>query len=212
MKTTETKILTGFESHLNEQDVSPLTISGYVQDVRQFVVWFKQSNRESFSLPAATPTDLREYRQYMQVTLRRKASSINRKLAAISALFRWAEQTGQVSTIPTKGIKPIRQTMVAPHWLDRKEQFALQRAIEKDLQLSKLRYPKRWLTRRRDASLTLFLLNTGLRLNEARKLAVADVQLTERKGSLLVRNGKGAKCPTQLPSPQGVTGVAGSAS
>jgi len=193
MKTTETKILTDFESHLTEQDVSPLTISGYVQDVRQFVAWFEQSNGESFALPAVTPTDLREYRQHMQVTLRRKASSINRKLAAISALFRWAEQTGQVSTVPTKGIKPIRQTTVASRWLDRKEQFALQRAIEKDLQLSKLRYPKRWLTRRRDASLTLFLLNTGLRLNEARKLLMMDVQLTERKGSLLVRNGKGGR-------------------
>ena len=193
MKTTETKILTGFQSHLTEQDVSPLTISGYVQDVRQFVAWFEQSNGESFALPAVTPTDLREYRQHMQVTLRRKASSINRKLAAISALFRWAEQTGQVSTIPTKGIKPIRQTTVAPRWLDRKEQFALQRAIEKDLQIARLRYSRRYVTRRRDASLILFLLHTGLRLSEVVSLQISDAQASERKGSVLVRRGKGNK-------------------
>ena len=193
MKTTETKILTGFQSHLIEQDVSPLTISGYLQDVRQFATWFEQSNGETFSLPAVTPTDLREYRQHMQVTLRRKASSINRKLAAISALFRWAEQTGQVSTIPTKGIKPIRQTTVAPRWLDRKEQFALQRAIEKDLQIARLRYSRRYVTRRRDASLILFLLHTGLRLSEVVSLQISDAQTSERKGSVLVRRGKGNK-------------------
>jgi integrase/recombinase XerC len=78
-------------------------------------------------------------------------------------------------------------------WLDKKEQFALQRAIEKDLQVSKLRYPKRWLTHRRDASLTVFLLNTGLRLNECTELTLADVTLSTRKGSVLVQNGKGSK-------------------
>jgi integrase/recombinase XerC len=60
-------------------------------------------------------------------------------------------------------------------------------------QLSQLRYPRRWRTRRRDGSLVLFLLNTGLRLQEATALRLDDLQLSERKGSLLVRQGKGNK-------------------
>lgn len=69
----------------------------------------------------------------------------------------------------------------------------MKRAIEHDLQLSKLRYPKRWVTRRRDASIVLLLLNTGLRLNELVSIGQNDLQLSERKGSLLVQNGKGGK-------------------
>ena len=186
-------IIAEFEQALNQQDISPLTRRGYLQDLRQFGNWFEQNSGEPFAPEAVTPTDIREYRQYLQVTLRRKANSINRKLAAISAFFRWAMKAGLISSDPTKDVKSVRQTTVAPRWLTKQEQYALQRAIEKDLQLSKLRYPKRWVTRRRDASLTLFLLNTGLRLSEARNLAIEDIQISERKGSLLVRNGKGNK-------------------
>jgi integrase/recombinase XerC len=48
-------------------------------------------------------------------------------------------------------------------------------------------------TRRRDASLILFLLHTGLRLSEVVALELSDVQISERKGSVLVRRGKGNK-------------------
>ena len=67
------------------------------------------------------------------------------------------------------------------------------RAIQNDLELAKQKYPKRWVTRRRDASLVLFLLHTGLRLSEATELRLDDVQLSERKGSVSVQNGKGNK-------------------
>jgi site-specific recombinase XerD len=90
-------------------------------------------------------------------------------------------------------VKSVKHVQNAPKWLDKNEQYALQRAIEKDLQLSKLRYPKRWVTRRRDASLTLFLLHTGLRLTELTALRLEDVQISERKGNILVQNGKGGK-------------------
>jgi integrase/recombinase XerC len=118
---------------------------------------------------------------------------VNRKLAALSALMSWAKSCGKISSDPTEGIKLVQQTVSAPKWLDRKEQFSLQRAIEKDLQLSKLRYPKRWLTRRRDASLVQFLFNTGLRLSETIALHLNDVELSDRRGSVLVRMGKGNK-------------------
>jgi integrase/recombinase XerC len=182
-----------FQHHLQDSDLSPLSVSGYLGDVRQFASWFTQTNGETFSLEAITPTDIREYRQFLQVTEQRKASTVNRKLAALSALMSWAQSSGKVSSDPTEGIKLVQQTANAPKWLGRKEQFSLQRAIEKDLQLSKLRYPKRWLTRRRDASLVQFLFNTGLRLSETIALHLNDVELSDRRGSVLVRMGKGNK-------------------
>ena len=91
-------------------------------------------------------------------------------------------------------MKPVRQTVLAPHWLDKKEQFALQRAIEKDLQVSKLRYPKRWVTRRRDASMVLFMLHTGLRLSEVASPGNTRCGNSRNaKDRCLVRHGKGNK-------------------
>lgn len=182
-----------FKQALQDRDVSPLTVQGYLSDVQLFIAWFEQRNREDFALEAVTPSDVREYRQYLQKVEKRKASTVNRKLAALSALMRWGVQSGRIPSDPSEHIKSIQRVSVAPHWLSRQEQFALQRAIEKDLQLAKLRYPKRHVTRRRDASLVLFLLHTGLRLSEVIALEMGDVQVSERKGSALVRQGKGNK-------------------
>lgn len=186
-------ILTAFEQYLIDQDRSPLTVSGYVADMKRFAAWFTQTNGEAFALESVTPSDIREYRQHLQVTEQRKANTVNRKLAAIAAMMSWAENSGRIASNPSANIKLIRQEATAPKWLTKKEQFALERAIEKDLQLSKLRYPKRWLTRRRDASLTQFMFNTGMRLSEISSLRLSDVQVAERSGKVLVRQGKGNK-------------------
>jgi site-specific recombinase XerD len=188
-----TDLLSKFEMHLNELDVSPLTMRGYLSDLRHFTRWFEETNGEALQVNRITPTDVKEYKQYMLNSERRKASTINRRLAALSALIRWARKTGQITSDPTEYIKSVAVSSRGPKWLDKHQQFRLVRAIENDLELAKLNYPKRWVTRRRDASLVLFMLHTGLRLSELVGLRIGDVQLSERKGSVLVRNGKGNK-------------------
>ena len=188
-----TDLLTAFEKHLNDLDGSPLTTRGYLADLRQFARWFEQTNAEALTVQRITPTDVKEYKHFLLSVERRKASTINRRLASLSALTKWARRTGQIQSDPLENIKGVASAERAPKWLDRHQQFKLMRTIENDVQLAKSRYPKRWLTRRRDASLVLFLLHTGLRLSEAVGLRVDDVKLSERKGSVLVRNGKGGK-------------------
>jgi site-specific recombinase XerD len=90
-------------------------------------------------------------------------------------------------------MKYVKQAVQSPKWLDKNEQYALQRAMEKDVQLAQLRYPKRWVTRRRDMSIVTFMLNTGLRLSETISLKLDDLEISERKGQVLVRQGKGNK-------------------
>lgn len=182
-----------FETYLHDQDRSRLTIQGYLTDLEHFSRWFEQTNGEALTPKRVTPIDVKEYKQHLLTVERLKASTVNRRLSAISAYARWARQSGQIRSDPTNNIKTVKQVAAAPKWLDKNEQFALQRAIERDLQISKLRYPKRWITRRRDASLTLFLLHTGLRLTELLAMQLDDIQLSERKGSVLVQNGKGGK-------------------
>ena len=168
-------ILDEFKTVLLEQDCANLTVRGYVVDLRLFRLWFEQTNGEAFCLEVITPTDLREYRQYLIVVERRKPATINRRLAAISRLMKWAMDTGWIDRNPIENIHLVSQEKSGPRYLDKKEQYALQRAIEKDLQISRMRYPKRWLTRLRDASLVIFLLHTGLRLNEALTLRLDDI-------------------------------------
>jgi site-specific recombinase XerD len=186
-------LLFEFQHHLEDQDLSPLTIKGYLADLHHFARWFEQTNGETLTIQRITPTDVKEYKHFLIGVEKRKASTVNRRLAALAALAKWARQTKQIQNDPTENIKGVPNVTHGPKWLDKHEQYALSRAIENDLQLSKLRYPKRWVTRRRDASLVLFLLHTGLRLSEAMQLRLMDIQLTERKGNVLVRQGKGGK-------------------
>ncbi len=185
--------LTAFEVYLNDLDRSPLTTRGYLADLKHFSGWFAQTNGEPLTPQTVTPSDIREYRQHLQVTERRKASTINRRLAALSAYLDWAVQTGQIETNPRSKVKSVRQDEHGARSLDKKQQYALQRAIEKDLQLAALRYPKRKVSRQRDAAIVIFLLNTGLRLSELLDMRQGDLTLGERKGAVVVHQGKGNK-------------------
>lgn len=82
--------LPAFAQALNDQDRAELTIAGYQADVRLFARWFEQSNDEVCTFKSVTPTDVREYRQYLLNTAGRKASTINRKLAAFTAFMQFA--------------------------------------------------------------------------------------------------------------------------
>ncbi|MBI5565368.1 MAG: tyrosine-type recombinase/integrase [Chloroflexi bacterium] len=187
-----TSLIPDFTTYLRERDRAALTIAGYVADVQLFAKWFEQTNGETFAPPAITPSDVREYRQHLLNVDRRKANTINRKLAALSVFMQFAIETHLIEHDPTTQIKHVEESPRGPKYLDKQQQFALQRAIEKDLQYSQARYPRRWLSRRRDASLVLFLWHTGLRVSEAIALTKRDVQLSERKGQITVR-GKGTK-------------------
>ena len=187
------KLLTNFQKHLDDQDLSPLTIKGYLSDLNHFARWFEQTNGEVLTVQRITPTDVKEYKHFLLNVERRKAGTVNRRLAALTALCKWARQTKQITSDPTENIKGVAGVARGPKWLDKHEQHRLIRAIENDLELAKQNYPKRWVTRRRDASLVLFLLHTGLRLSEAINLRMSDIQLSERKGSVMVQNGKGNK-------------------
>ena len=185
--------ITEFADYLLNQDRSELTIKGYRADMEHFARWFDQTNGDALAPELVTPTDLREYRQYLTTVERRKANTVNRHLAAISAFLNWAQSIGKIDHNPAELVRSLPQTPGGPRYLNKKEQYALQRALERDMQLSRLRYPKRWVARQRDASMVLFLMHTGLRLHEALDQQMDDLQLSERKGLLLVRQGKGSK-------------------
>jgi site-specific recombinase XerD len=171
-----------FERYLRAQDRAEKTVGDYLTDLRLFAEWFTQTRDEPFKPQAITPTDVREYRAYLLNVKRQSPATINRRLVTLRVFCRWAMNEGLLASDPTSAIKPVKQVQPAPRWLDRKEQYALRRAAEKDGDV-------------RNLAILLLLLNTGLRVSEVAGLKLADVELSERKGEITVR-GKGTKVRT----------------
>jgi len=67
---------------------------------------------------------VREYRQPLLVVDCRKANTINRWLAALFCLMKWATQNGLVRHDPTENIHSSAQNKSGLRYLDKKEQYA----------------------------------------------------------------------------------------
>ncbi|MBT7071642.1 MAG: tyrosine-type recombinase/integrase [Anaerolineae bacterium] len=181
-----------FEGYLEEQDRAATTIRGYLADLRLFAKWFASVNEESLKDDNWIASDVRRYRQAL-IAQGAKPQTINRRLAALASFGNWAVQKKKILSNPVLHIGSMASAPLSPKWLAKNEKAALIRAAEKDVQLARTRYPRLWVSRLRDATILIVLLNTGLRVGELCALDIADVQISERKGSLTVRSGKGRK-------------------
>jgi integrase/recombinase XerC len=179
-------LLTEFSTYLQALDRSPATVRGYLNDLTVFSRWLERD------LASLTPADVREYRASL-LNAGAAATTVNRKLAAIAAFGSWAAQAGLVSNNPALNVKSVGLAPQAPKWLDKKQRMNLIQAARDDLQKARLRYPRLWVLRLRDAVVVTLLLNTGLRVSELTQLKLGDLLLTERKSTLTVRAGKGTK-------------------
>jgi integrase/recombinase XerC len=179
-----------FLHHLVEQDRSASTVENYGRDLQTFARWFEQSNDSPFSALALTATDVREYRQLLR---QKKAApaTINRVIAALRAFATWAVAAGELDASPIDGVRGVEEQPHAPKWLEKADQGRLVRALEAAVNAAKTEAAKRQAIR--DYAIVIMLLNTGLRVGELCALERSDVQLSERKGSVKVRYGKGGK-------------------
>jgi integrase/recombinase XerC len=172
--------LAHFAEALRGEEASELTVKNYLLDLTHFGRWFAITNGEPLALAAITPTDVKGYRAYLLTVARARPATINRRLAALRKLCRWAKAKGLIQDDPTQGIKGAEKVKTAPRALDKKELYALIRAVERHGD-------------KRDLAIIQVLRHTGLRVGELAALCLSDVTLSERKGTLTVRTGKGGK-------------------
>lgn len=185
---TDTKI---FETFLREQDRSPVTVRGYLADLRAFARWFEQTNGKALRVEDVTPADVREYRGFLQTVRGAGAATVRRHLMALRQFCRWGMAAGRIERDPTAQVKLPRDEKIAPGWLTKQEQYRLVREAERAMSAADT--PTRKMLAVRDLSLLVFLLNTGLRIAEVCALTAEDVQMGERSGWVTVRGGKGSK-------------------
>jgi integrase/recombinase XerD len=169
-----------FLQDLERQETAPKTRAAYRLDLLHFTGWFAQTVGERFSPEAVTPTDIREYRGYLLNVEKRQPSTVNRRLAALRRFFQWAKATGLARELPTDSVKGVASSPRAPRWLEKREVDRLIRTVERH-------------GNTRDLAIVLTLRHTGLRVSELSALLVGDVEISDRKGMLTVRSGKGNK-------------------
>jgi integrase/recombinase XerC/integrase/recombinase XerD len=164
--------------HLELAGRSRLTVSSYRQDLTKLWAWLEGAWGGKPALADVTPVDLAEYRLYLMRYCR--PATVNKALVVLKAFFAWAEKKGMITGNPAANLKPVREARPSPRWLDRRDQLRLLREVEKG-------------KNRRDAAIIALLLYAGLRLREVINLRVGDVELSQRRGKVTVRWGKGEK-------------------
>src|SRR5215204_2096390 len=183
MTQTVTDDVTDFLTELSRQEVAEKTRRAYRSDLAHVARWFATSTGEIFRAAAVTPTDVRDYKAHLVSVERRRPATVNRRLAALRRFCLWAKAAGRSSEVVTDGVKGVPQAPRAPKSLEKREVDRLVRMAERS-------------GKKRDLALLQLLRHTGIRVGELCALQRADVDVSERKGSLTVRSGKGAKYRT----------------
>lgn len=169
-----------YREYLFKKGKSPHTIKNYVSDLIQFSKWFEESTGESFSPEKVTEIDVRSYKAYLMNVKLFKPASIKRKIQAIRKYLDWAVQRGVINRNPAKEVEAPSSVMLPPRSLTEREFYRLRRSFYKE-------------DNKRDIAVFEILANTGIRVSELCSLKVSDVEISDRKGKLIVRYGKGQK-------------------
>ncbi len=169
-----------FERFLDVNDYAPTSVRAFRQDFKKFCAWFEAANRERYDDARVTPRDIADFRRHLREDRRHAVNTVNRCLVTLRRYFGFLAETGVIESNPCSGIKELRRVVGAPKALERSK-------VRKLLREATVRHDHRGL------AILSVLLYCGLRVGELADLELADLDLSERSGSLRVRDGKGSK-------------------
>ncbi len=155
------------------------TARAYGEDLMDFSRWFEDSDGNALVACLVTTLDLRDYLSHMLTVRGLKPSTINRRLAAIRAWLNWAKKEGFIEDLPVFP-RHLSEPKRAPKSLERVEESRFLRSVAREGNI-------------RDSAAIGLMLYAGLRVSEAVSTRPEDIQIGERKGKVIVRNGKGMK-------------------
>jgi integrase/recombinase XerC len=175
--------------YLAGHDFADHTCRAIKNDLRKFVRWFSQANREPFVVKRVTLRDVTDFRNHLHRDQRQAVATINRALIVIRRFFDWLVRQGNVVLNPAKQVKELRRQPLAPKGLERPDVRRLLREIELRQDI------------RANAVFSL-MLYSGCRVSDLVNLELSDLLIGERTGSVVFRHGKGNKQRTvPLPLP-----------
>lgn len=179
-----------FTLWLESNGLGSATVGAYLADVRVFSGFYQEANGQPFGPELLTSLDLREFRAW-SIERQCAPSTWNRRMASLKTLCEWAKSSHRVNYDPWQGMERMEQVELAPRWLDKNEYSRFMRQVERSLNQARTPFTRRQALR--DQAMVALMAYAGLREAEVVGLRVMDVVLSERKGSVLVRLGKGEK-------------------
>jgi integrase/recombinase XerD len=164
--------LNAFTSYLGDKGKSENTAKNYTRTLAEFKRWLDDSDGDFDRL---TRIDVQQFVNYLQER-GNSPTTVKNKFACLRSYAHYIKRPDIIEDIRVPEVREVRN--IAPKSLERNERNRLLREVERDGNL-------------RDIAMTYMLLMTGLRVSELVALDRDDVTMSERSGSVLVRNGKG---------------------
>jgi site-specific recombinase XerD len=167
-------VYAGYAAALERAPLDGDTRRAYSARVRSYLAWLDTADlagHDPLAGPHGRDFAARDYRSYLKTAARRAPSTVNAHLTALDHFY---GHLGLGPALVRRDQLPRR----APRALDGREQKRYLRAVE-----------ARPLAR--DRAIGDLLFYTGLRIAELAALDAVDVPLSARKGTVIVREGKG---------------------
>ncbi|MEV5024788.1 tyrosine-type recombinase/integrase [Paenibacillus sp. LPE1-1-1.1] len=164
------------ERFLNEglRGKSETTIRTYGHAIHQFEKWLEGAGTDLINYARS---DVQQYIDFLSAK-KKSASTINKLWNAIKAYSKWVGKNDTIEDIAVVKVADIKKQ--APKAMDKLERNKLIRDIDRT-------------GNKRDFAILMTLLMTGIRVSELTSLDRSDIDLSERKGTLVIRSGKGNK-------------------
>ena len=157
-------LLSGFRHYLVEvKDASENTVSSYVRDVNQYMVWLA---REEIAPELAAQGDVERYTKYL-LGRGKTLSTVTRLAASLKSFYSYLQVEGLTGGNPAKGIVLEKKERKLPQILTSKE-------VELFLEQPDPRDPKGC----RDKAMLELLYATGIRVSELINLDLDNLNLS----------------------------------
>ncbi len=167
-------------AELERQGKREATRKHYLDDLIQFARWVQSTYGEPFVPQQLIHRDVVDYLAHLRTVQKAKPSTVNRRLAALRSYARYLQASGAITGDPTRDVHGVRQTPRGPRSLTAAELRRLLRQADKQ-------------DNRLHSAVLTVLARTGLRVGELCALTTPDIELGERKGKVIVREGKGGR-------------------
>jgi site-specific recombinase XerD len=178
-QSTLTKTLQAFQKVLQRERKHASTIKSYLNDVRQFHKWAKNTLGDDYEFADITRSDIQDFRGFL-LTRNSPSTSINRRLTALRQFFEFMVQHQGLNSNPVSDVSGIHSRPQIPLVLSRKESMLFMRTSEQYKHAI-------------ETAVVLLLLHAGLRSSEICALTIGDLHLSTRESRLFIRGQVGKK-------------------
>ena len=185
------EVYNDYAGWLESQGRSHNTVQAYIRDLGRFIEYYELVNNEGFSTCLINSIDLRGWRAHSLEIEKVSPATWNRRRVSMAVFCEWAMDEGIISVDPSTELQGARQQKLPPRWLTNAEFGRFMRMVEQLLNAAQTDSAQRQALR--DQAIVAMMAYAGLRVDEVCELELGDIHISERKGKVVIRNGKGGK-------------------